>query len=150
MTFVDDAYELFYLYGGIAQHLTFCICIILCLLLRTNKAISLALLLLLHSIYAQGLDLLFGEINSSYYLFESLMFLFIFIPVITRHEQRQQPYNSDNILLCFYRGEKGSFIMRFFELFGLPVKSMCIIAGDKCLMLKLVRMGLCSETARPS
>lgn len=45
-------------------------------------------------------------------------------------------YNKDNILLAFYKGENGNPLMELFSLFGLPVKSMCILAGDHVLMLR--------------
>lgn len=44
--------------------------------------------------------------------------------------------NEENVILAFYKGEKGSFLMNFFSLFGLPVKSLCVIADNKCLRLR--------------
>ena len=40
--------------------------------------------------------------------------------------------------------------MNLFELFGLPVKSVCIVAGNSCLKLKSNRDGFCYiETKKP-
>ena len=90
-----------------------------------------------YNIYVFVTDILFNEVTSTFYVLESLVFLSWAIIIMTRSEIKTLPdINKDNILLAFYKGDKGSFIMRFFELFGLPVKSMCVISGEKALYLK--------------
>jgi len=90
-----------------------------------------------YGLYAVIMDALFNEVTAWFYLLESLAFFTWSIIIMVRYERQTLPdIDHNNILLAFYKGEKGSFIMRFFELFGISVKSMSIIAGDKCLVLK--------------
>ncbi len=94
--------------------------------------------MVLYGIYAIFIDIIFPEVMSSlYYALESLVFIIWASWLMFRPEiSTAKTINKKNILLAFYKGDKGSFIMNFFELVGLPVKSMCIIAGDKALYLK--------------
>lgn len=93
--------------------------------------------MVVYNLYSLIADIIFYEIYAIYYLLESLTFFSWAIWIMLRPEYRTaKTINHDNILLAFYKGEKGSLIMNFFELFGLPVKSMCIVAGDKALALK--------------
>jgi len=52
-----------------------------------------------------------------------------------------KPFNTDNILLAFYCGDKGSFIMCLFSMVWRDVKSLCIVAGDTTLALKARKQG---------
>lgn len=92
------------------------------------------LLILIHIIYSCALW--FKEIDANYFLIETYLFSLWAAWILFRPEYKQQPYNTDNILLAFYRSKNGSFIMHFFDLFGLSAKSITIIAGGKCLTLK--------------
>lgn len=94
------------------------------------------LLILIHIIYSANYGLIFGGIDATNFLIQTYLFSLWASWLLFRPEYKQQPYSDKNILLAFYRGKNGSFIMFFFELFGMPVKSMTIIAGGKCLMLK--------------
>ena len=44
--------------------------------------------------------------------------------------------DRNNVLFAFYKGKRGSLLMNVFSLFGLPVKSLCILADGQCLRLK--------------
>lgn len=93
--------------------------------------------MVLHGLYSHIMDIVFGEIGTIPYMIESLIFLLWATCIVYSPEiSTAKTINKNNILLAFYKGEKASFIMNFFELFGLPVKSMCVIAGDDALMLK--------------
>ena len=87
--------------------------------------------------YGWASSIFFHEISSIHYLLESLG-VFAWGMFVTFHPERKtaKTINEKNILLAFYKGDKGSIIMRVCALFGFPVKSMCIIAGDKALYLK--------------
>jgi len=95
-----------------------------------------------YGVYSILADILFNEITAIYYLLESLSFFAWAILLMARQERNTpKTINYDNILLCFYKGDRGSFAMKFAELFGLPVRSLCVVAGDAALMLKKTRSG---------
>lgn len=109
--------------------------------LRTKRATSVVILMVLCRIVSDISDLFLSHWGSLFLLIESVAFFIMFGLVAMRHEPKTQPYDRDNILLAFYRGEKGSVIMNIFELLGMPVKSLCIVAGGKCLILKSDKEG---------
>ena len=130
-------YEDYYHYGGLAKEIFFSLCAFLCFSLRTCRAKSTVLLMILYNLFTHAADVILGDVSSVYYMIESLFFLSWAVCIMTRPEiNTAKTINEENILLAFYKGEKGSFIMHFFDLVGLPVKSMCVIAGDNCLRLK--------------
>jgi len=93
--------------------------------------------MVLYGLYAHVMELLFGHVGSIYYLLETCLFMFWSLGLIMRSEIKQSSnINYDNILLAFYKGDNGSFIMKISELFGRRVKSMCIIGGDHVLHLR--------------
>jgi len=109
----------------------------LCLSTDDRRIRSAFLLLVLYTLYINCADFLFKEVNSVYYLTETLFFVFWSTWIMFRPEfKTAKTINKDNILLAFYRGGGGSFLMNFFELLGLPVKSVCVVAGEHCLRLK--------------
>lgn len=113
----------------------------LCLLSYVSKpsrrAGSLLIFMGVYNLYNIVMDSFFIEVNTLYYFLESLtVFLLVMWVMIKPEINTAKTINKDNILLAFYKGTKGLFIMHFFELFGLPVKSVCIIAGKKALYLK--------------
>lgn len=137
ITFGDLYYESYYHYGGLLKDVLLTVCAVLYFSLRTPRAKSTVLLMLLYNLFTQIADAALGDVSSVYYMIESLFFTFWAVCIMTRPEiSTPKTINKDNILLAFYRGEKGSLTMHFFELFGLPFKSMSIIAGDNCLKLK--------------
>ena len=104
---------------------------------KTHKARCCLILMCLYSGFTHIIDVFVGEVSDSYYLIESIMFSIwaawvAFRPKLTIHGKP----NPDNILLAFYRGEGGSPLMDIFSLFGFPVKSMCLVAGEHTLMLR--------------
>jgi len=137
ITFGDLYYESYYHYGSLLREVLFTLCAVLYFSIRTPRAKSVVLLMLLYNLFTEIADATLGDVGSVYYMIESLFFTSWAVWIMTRPEiSTPKTINKDNILLAFYKGEKGSFTMHFFELFGLPFKSMCIIAGDNCLKLK--------------
>ena len=64
-------------------------------------------------------------------IFASLALWVAFRPkVVTR------TLNRENVIMAFYRGSGGKFKMKVAELFGLPLKSFALIAGEDCLRPK--------------
>lgn len=140
ITFGDLYYESYYHYGGLLKDILLTLCAVLYFSLLTHRAKSTVLLMLLYNLFTKTTDATLGDVSSVYYMIESLFFTSWCVWIMTRPEiTTPKTINKDNILLAFYRGEKGSFTMHFFDLVGLPVKSMCIIAGEKCLRLKASR-----------
>lgn len=147
LTFNDIMYEPFYYYGGTVQDLVFCIFIVTYFTIQTRRAKSLVILMASSHIISSTLDLLTGYVGSVFLLIETAIFFSLASFVMFRHEPKtpctitNERIYDKNILLAFYKGDKGSFIMHLFELFGCPVKSMCIVAGDKALVLRLGKRG---------
>jgi hypothetical protein len=147
LTFNDLNYEPFYYYGGTIQDLVYRIFILSYFTLQTRRARSLVILMALSGIFSDIMDLFAGHVGSLFLLIESAMFFSMAGFVMFRHEPKtprtitNERIYDKNILLAFYKGDKGSFIMHLFELFGCPVKSMCIVAGDKALVLRLGKRG---------
>lgn len=130
-------YDSFVTFGFTLQLLILFTCLLVFVNKPTSRLRSTSFWMLIHHIYAQIAALFFYTINDYSYLLETSLFCVMAVWIMMRPEVKTaKTINKDNILLVFYKGEKGSFIMNFFELFGLPVKSMCIIAGDKALFLK--------------
>ena len=93
--------------------------------------------MVLYGIYTTIMDIVFGDVGSVHYTIESMFFFAWAVCIINSLEvATAKTINKGNILLAFYKGENGSFLMSFFELFGLHVKSLCIIDGDNALYLK--------------
>lgn len=137
ITFETPFYEVSFLYGSLLQSICLFVCIIYYVSLPTARAKSCLILLGTYGLFSQIADIIFNEVTTIYYILESLTFFSWAIWLMLRPElSTAKTINHSNILLAFYKGKKGSFIMNFFELFGLPVKSMCIIAEDKALYLK--------------
>jgi len=134
-TFDDPIYELYYHYGGATQSLCATTCVLLYFSLLTSKSKNVVWLLLGYQSYSHIIDLMY-TVSTTQNTFEIMIMFAWTVIIMSRHEHKQEIYDDGNILLAFYRGEKGSFIMNFFQLFGLGVKSMSIMAGDKCLLLK--------------
>lgn len=102
----------------------------------TDLRRSVVVLVVSHFLFTYITNVIIGPVYPSYFVIESMLFFGLAVWVSFRPEiSTSKTINRDNVLLAFYKGKKGSLIMNFFELFGLPVKSMCIIAGDKCLRL---------------
>ena len=107
-----------------------------------TRYVSCLLLIAIHIIYTAILEVTIGPIDSSNYLIQTYLFSVWSAWVLFRPEiKTAKTIDYDNILLAFYKGKQGSFIMAFFQLFGLPVKSMCIIADDRRLSLKRGKAG---------
>ena len=137
LSFGDPIYETALLYGDFLQRICLFLCILSYISKPTKRQKSCLILMGLYGVYSQIADILFSEVTSILYILESLAFFSWAVWLMLRPEIKTvNSINHTNILLAFYKGEKGSFAMNFFELFGLPVKSMCIIAGDKALYLK--------------
>jgi hypothetical protein len=137
LTFGDVWYEKAFLYGHLLQSVFLFLCIFSYVSKPLKKHASCLVLLGVYGLLSQILDMVFNEVTAIYYLSESLLFFTWAMWLLFRPSySTAKTINHDNILIAFYKGDNGSFIMNFFSLFGLPVKSMCIIAGDKALFLK--------------
>lgn len=137
LTFGDISNDFYYDTGLLIQTLTYSLCAFLCFGFKTVKEKSVFLLIVLYAAIDHTADYVFGDVNPNVYLLETALFMFWSLALILRAEIKQPAnINYDNILLAFYKGDSGSFIMKLSELFGWRVKSMCIIAGGNCLKLK--------------
>ena len=104
---------------------------------KSYRKFSLYLYCILHSAYTIIASGLFIDVSSIYYASENAFFMSYFMYLCLRPEiSTAKTINTDNIILAFYKGTKGSLLMNIGSLFGLDVKSMCLIAGDNCLRLK--------------
>jgi hypothetical protein len=91
----------------------------------------------LYGLYSTISNIIFNEIIAISYLLESSVFVAWASWIMLRPEiNTAKTIDNKNILLAFYNGNSGSSIMNLFQLFGMPVKSLCILAGDKALYLK--------------
>ena len=137
LSFGDQIYDSVLLYGELVQKSCLLISLSIYVSLPTKRVKSCLMLMFIYSLFSHIASIIAYEITAIYYTIESLLFFSWAIWLMLRPEiSTAKTINKNNILLAFYKGEKGSFIMNFFELFGLPVKSMCILAGDKALYLK--------------
>ncbi len=140
--FGDQYYEIALKIGEFIQYTCIFVCIGSYVLNPSYRKGSLLLFLAFLEYYGFIGDRIFHNTNATYYLLESLVFL-IFGMYITFHPKRKTAKTIDhnNILLAFYKGKKGSLIMRVSSLFGYNVKSMCILAGENALYLKSNKPG---------
>lgn len=137
MTFGDPIYNKAVVLVDLIGMFCLFFCILICVSKPTNRKSSCLILMGFYSLYSFIMGLIFHEITAISYMLESLVFFAWAVWIMLRDEPKSDKnINHSNILLAFYKGNKGSFIMRFFELFGTPVKSLSIIAGDKALYLK--------------
>ena len=137
MSYSYPIYESTILYSQLTQSMCLFICLLTYVCTPTRKTASLLILMGTYNLFVILTEIVFLEVNEAYYLFESLFFFAWAVLLMLRKELKTpKDVNADNILLAFYKGHKGSFVMRFFELFGSSVKSMCILAGDNCVRLK--------------
>lgn len=90
----------------------------------------------LYVMYSFIVDLILGGVSRHWYMIETLLFSSLALWIVLRPEMSTQPYSKKNILLAFYKGEKGSFRMRVAELFGLPVRSIAVVADGSTLRIK--------------
>ena len=135
--FGDVFYKEFLAISGCVQRLCLLFCIFSYVINPNNKKGNVLILLGFVDFYGYATDILMHNINAIYYFIESLIFFSFGMHVMLHADiKTAKTIDHDNILLAFYKGKKGSLIMRFFSLFGFPVKSMCILAGDKALYLK--------------
>ncbi len=133
--FGGDYYETVFAIGIVIQQACFFLCILAFVCSHDNRKASALLLMALYGLYIVTVEALFS-VTAWFHLLESLLFFTWSIIIMVRYERKTQDYNPTNILLAFYKGDKSTFIMRFFNLFGLDVYSMSIIAGKDALMLK--------------
>lgn len=90
-----------------------------------------------YQFYTHLVDLFLPVLPAQYYGIEFAVFFVWAVFVFFRVSYKlPAAYNRDNILLAFYKGEGGSILMELFSLFGTPVKSLCVVAGESTLMLK--------------
>lgn len=137
LSFEDVYYEQFFLYANSIRAFCFALCLFLYFSLNTNRGKSTLILMAIYSLYSNVSSILFGEITSVYYVAELSLFMAWTIWIMFRDEYKTaKTIDKNNILLAFYKGSNGSPIMHFFELFGAPVKSLCIIDGELALYLK--------------
>lgn len=151
LTFGDLSNDFYYEWGFTVRNFAFAL---IAFSINTPRAKDIFLLIVLYGLFTNIHQVIFGLVDSKYYLIESIVFLLwtmalmlrthfstskTLLSVLKKHDE--DGTNYDNILLFFYRGEKGSFIMHLSSLFGLDVKSMAIGAGEKCLMLKSSKGG---------
>lgn len=94
------------------------------------------------NLYILVSEIALPEINALYYMMESLVFFTWAVALMVRYEPKtRHDVDYSNILLAFYRGDNSSLIMRFFNLFGVDVYSVAVVAGNKCLILKKDKEG---------
>lgn len=137
LSFGDPVYEEALYYGDLFQKLSLFLCIITFVCSQSTRKGSCLLLMSFYGLYSLGASIFDAAGVSVLYIIE-LVVCFIGAVYVLFHPEYSTPktINVENILLAFYKGEKGSLIMRVFAMFGFPVKSVCILAGDKALYLK--------------
>lgn len=101
-----------------------------------EKAKELFFFAYLHLNYLIVSSILLPNVNLVYYLFEFIVFCSLLTWLWYKPKLPQNDYNRMNVLLAFYKGKKGSFIMNIGAVLGLPVKSVCVLYSDYVLRLK--------------
>lgn len=130
-----DIESIFLDYGFTAQVLCFSF-ITVTALNGSNRQKICTFTLVLHTISSVLFYNVFTNVDAPTIQATSLFFFAMYFWVARRPPlPKQLPINRDNILLAFYKGEKGGFIMNFFSMVDDPVKSMNIWAGGYNLKL---------------
>jgi len=137
LSFGDEDYDVYYEYCNLAQTICLFLCILFYFSLETTRAKSTLILFAVYGVCSVIVYLIFTEIYPIPYTLWTVVFIAWAVWIMLRPEYKTaKTIDKNNILLAFYKGGNGSALMNFFELLGLPVKSMCIISGDKTLYLK--------------
>jgi hypothetical protein len=135
LTFGEPYYLAYESYGSEAQYLCVIIAIWSYFCIKTSRAENSISLIAFYSVYGFLMNA-FYTITDYALLGETLLFSALAFWIMARPQISSDTINPDNITLAFYKGNNGTFVMRFFELFGLHAQSVCIIAGKDCLTLK--------------
>lgn len=136
-TIGTDLFYGFERYGHAAQVTLYSICVLLALHNSPNKLKCVVFVLTLHRLFVSDFFVLFYEVPTPVITGISLFFFAAWMHVARRPTlPKQQSFDVDNILLAFYTGNNGSFIMNLFQTMDEPVSSMCILSGKYSLKLK--------------
>lgn len=136
ITPLSPDWEWYYEYGTRVQFAIVAIIIIIQTVRSSHRVKAGLYFIALHMIYAVTMDTIFGGVSSLWYLIETAIFGSVALWIALRPEISTHSVNTDNVLLAFYKGERGSLKMHIAEIFGLPVKSLCVIAREKVLRIK--------------
>lgn len=137
VSFDSVIYETYLLYGHASQLFLLFVCVAIYLVYPSPRKRSSLIWIALHYIYVQIATMIYPEVYGHIYTIETVLFFTMAAWIMMRPEiKTAKTINKDNIILAFYKGDKGSFLMHLFELFGLPVKSLAIVAGKHALALK--------------
>jgi len=132
--FERPLYDFFVDYGHTAQDIFLGICA-LSALHSTNKFKCCIFVMVVHSIFS-GLFYSF-DMYSTIVLSTSVFFFAMWAHVVRRPPlPKRLSVDDRNIVLAFYTGNNGSFLMNLFQTMSDPVSSMCVLSGKYCLKLK--------------
>lgn len=136
-SFGGSSYDYFINYGHTAQDIALSVCVILALHNSPNRYKCCIFVVIMHSVISGLIYSFTDNMDDPFIMAFSLFFFTMWYWVARRSPlPKQQEFNNNNILLAFYTGNNGSFIMNLFQVMSEPVSSVCVLAGKHSLMLR--------------